>query len=171
MNKRQSKIFIVSLIILLIAIVVAYIIIEMKGEKSTSQPQNTDKVTNLVEESKEKVTKNNTGLLKKGVEREKFYRSKILDAEKKAMNNKNIDKEIEFIQSNIEREQKESYQFENKDNILSGYLSALTSLVEINENNKKDETKSNAFLAKDIDENLMYSKREIYKTELKKEEE
>lgn len=167
MNKRQSKIFLAISTVILIALVIVSVIIAVKDKEPTSQPQSANKVSNLVKESKEKVTNDNTGLLKTGVEREKFYRSEILEAKKKAMDKKNIDKEIEFIKSNIEREQKENYQFKNKNNILSGYLSALTSLVEINENNKKDGTKDNAFLAKEIDESLMYSKREIYKTELK----
>lgn len=103
------------------------------------------------------------GMIASPVEKDKYYRNKFYDAEKKIKDNKNIDKDIKDIESKISGEEKENHHFKNKKNILSGYKSALVSLNELNENNKKGNKENNDMLIDNINEQLGYSQRELMK--------
>ncbi|WP_373194621.1 hypothetical protein, partial [Mycobacterium marinum] len=59
--------------------------------------------------------------------------------------------------------------YDNKTNIMSGYKSALITLNELNENNKKGNKKNNDVLIYNINEQLSYSQRELIKTSKKDE--
>ncbi|MCG1072423.1 hypothetical protein K4P50_12670 [Staphylococcus epidermidis] len=95
---------------------------------------------------------------------DKYYRNKFYDAERKIKANKNIDKEIKELKNNIASDSGKNLKYENKNNIMSGYKSALITLNEMNENNKKGNNKNNDVLIDNINEQLSYSQREVMKT-------
>lgn len=165
---KENKWIVIALGIIIVLLVV-YFLVSMANDKKESSSKELDnrKVSDLVQETKGNIDEDSGAIVKSNVERHRYYEKRFYDAERKVMDNKNIDKEIDAIKDTIERESKATFIFENKENVMSGYLSALISLSELNENTKKNDTENNKMLIESINDNLTYSQREGLKAEVK----
>lgn len=166
-----KKIFLIigMLVAVLTAIIIMTIII-IENEKEVDENKRGDKVAQLVKQNNTQVSDDTSDLLKSRVEQDKYYRKLFNGAKKKVLANESVDREITTITNSIERDLENKMNTDNKDEITSGYLSALISLNELNKNNKDSKNKTgetNDILIKRINDNLAYSQREIYKSEIK----
>lgn len=131
-----------------------------KQNENNHEAKPTD-VSELIKHNNQKAT--HDGIINTPVGLDKYYRNKFYEAERKINANKNIDREIKELKDNIASDNRESLKYENKSNIMSGYKSALITLNELNENNKKGNKKNNELLIDNINEQLSYSQREVIK--------
>lgn len=149
---------------IIVASVIVYAVhkeLEKWNEDSFKEAKPTD-VSELIKHNNQK--SKHDGIINALVELDKYYRNKFYDAERKIKANKNIDKEIKELKNNIASDSGKNLKYENKNNIMSGYKSALITLNEMNENNKKGNNKNNDVLIDNINEQLSYSQREVMKT-------
>lgn len=164
-EKKRSKGMIISGIIsfILVASVILYAIhkeAEKPNENDFKEAKPTD-VSELIKHNNQKAT--HDGIINTPVGLDKYYRNKFYDAERKVKDGKNIDKDIKELKGNIASDSSKNLKYANKTNIMSGYKSALITLNELNENNKKGNKKNNDVLIDNINEQLAYSQREVIK--------
>lgn len=131
-----------------------------KQNENNHEAKPTD-VSELIRHNNQKAT--HDGIINTPVGLDKYYRNKFYDAERKVKDGKSIDKDIKELEGNIASDSSKNRKYDNKTNIMSGYKSALITLNELNENNKKGNTKNNEVLIDNINEQLSYSQREVMK--------
>lgn len=164
MNKKVFNILNGVIICGAIIVLIVFLYIDIKATDTIDAATKDESKTSISDMLKENNKKAEyEGIIASPVEKDKYYRNKFYDAERKIKNNQSADKEIKAIKGKIDGERQENRQFKNKNNITSGYTSALISLNELNENNKKGNKKNNDLLIDNINEQLAYSQREVFK--------
>ncbi|MEJ7209934.1 hypothetical protein [Staphylococcus capitis] len=164
MNKKVFNVLNVFIICAAIIVLIVFLYIDIKATDTidaTTKDESKTSISDMLKENNKKAEYE--GIIASPVEKDKYYRNKFYDAERKIKNNQSADKEIKTIKGKIDGERQENRHFKNKKNITSGYKSALISLNELNENNKKGNKKNNDLLIDNINEQLAYSQREVFK--------
>ncbi|WP_162161192.1 hypothetical protein [Pseudoalteromonas undina] len=168
--KQQSKGIIIGGIItflMVVAVILYSIHKEIDKQNEGDHETKPTEVSELLKDNNQKAT--HEGIINSPVQLDKYYRNKFYDSERKVKDGKNIDKDIKELKDNIASDSSKNRYYDNKTNIMSGYKSALITLNELNENNKKGNKKNNDVLIYNINEQLSYSQRELIKTSKKDE--
>ncbi|MBF2224214.1 hypothetical protein H3966_11295 [Staphylococcus epidermidis] len=164
--RRSSQIVLLLLIGVLLINIVNSIYIANSSNEYSKESKHTD-LFGIITHNNQKAT--HDGIINTPVGLDKYYRNKFYDAERKIKDGKNIDKDIKELKDNVASDSSEKRKYDNKTNIMSGYKSALVTLNELNENNKKGNKKNNELLIDNINEQLSYSQREAIKVSRKDE--
>lgn len=163
MKQPYKGIFIGVAITFILVVSVIFYALHKESDKQNENSQEAEPtdVSELIKHNNQKAT--HDGIINTPVGLDKYYRNKFYDAERKVKDGKNIDKDIKELKGNIASDSSKNLKYTNKTNIMSGYKSALITLNELNENNKKGNKKNNDVLIDDINEQLSYSQREVMK--------